>query len=315
MTDYFGCKLGVVQRSKGQCALEKSAYRRGGAARLPEGSVADYRHRTDVVASFVVTPTGAPFWASDPVQLWTKAVAAEKRANAQEARTIEISIARALPRKHWIELARRLARVLADRGMTVQVDIHCVPAIDGGWNPHIHLMCTMREFVNGDFSPKKARHWNDYFFRNAKKYRREVAKMLNAFCRAKGVTYHADARSNLELGLPPAEVRLPRWNVIAYKRTGWKSPALEQRDEERKIRKEIARGEAEVSELEQELAEARAAEMMAPAEETSVAAPPKMVRRPAIKTPAKRSLPKTFAAEMTAPASTEVELPAPRYGP
>jgi hypothetical protein len=188
MPDHFGCKFALVQRSKGQCAIAKSAYRRGGTARLPDGPVADYSTRTDVVASFVVTPTGAPAWAGDCAQLWTKAVAAEKRSNAQEARLIEISIPRALPRKHWVEFARRLARVLAVRGMTVQVDIHCVPASDGGLNPHIHFMCTMREIVDGEFSPKKARHWNAYFYNNAKALRHDIAEMLNEFCRIKGVT-------------------------------------------------------------------------------------------------------------------------------
>jgi hypothetical protein len=156
--------------------------------------------------------------------LWTKAVAAEKRCNAQEARLIEISIPRALPRKHWVELARRLARVLAVRGMTVQVDIHCVPASDGGLNPHIHLMCTMREIVDGEFSSKKARHWNAYFYNNAKALRHDIAEMLNEFCRMKGVTYHADTRSNAERSLPPAEMTIPRWNILAYKRSGQKTP-------------------------------------------------------------------------------------------
>jgi hypothetical protein len=171
MSDHFGCHFGLVQRSKGQCALEGSAYRRGGTARLPDGSVADFSERTDVVAHLVVTPTGAPAWAADCAQLWTRAVAAEKRANAQEARLVEISIPRSLPRKHWVDLARRLARVLAIHGMVVQVDIHCPPASDGGLNPHIHLMATMREIVDGEFARTKARHWNAYFYNNAKAIR------------------------------------------------------------------------------------------------------------------------------------------------
>jgi hypothetical protein len=315
MSDHFGCKFGLVQRSKGQCAIEKSAYRRGGTARLPDGSVADFSKRTDVVASFVVTPTGAPAWTADCAQLWKKAVAAEKRANAQEARLIEISIPRALPREHWVDLARRLARVLAIRGMAVQVDIHCPIASDGLPNPHIHLMMTMREIVDGEFSPKKARHWNAYFYNNAKALRREIAEMLNEFCRMKGVNYHADHRSNAERGLPPAEVNIPRWNILAYKRSGKKTPALEKRDEERKVRAKIARLEAETHELERELEAARAAVMLAGREKNSSVAPPTMARRPAIKTVAKRAGAETFATEITTPVSTDFELPGPRYGP
>ena len=315
MTDHFSCKLGVIQRSKGQSAIAKSAYRRGAAVRLPDGSVADFTDRTDVVASFVATPTGAPDWAADCVQLWTKAVAAEKRADAQEARVIEISIPRALPSEHWGDLARRLARIFTIRGMAVQVDIHCPVASDGKPNPHVHLMCTMREFVDDEFSPKKARHWNKYFLGKAKKFRRKMAALLNAFCRTKGVHYHADHRSNVERGLLPAEVQIPRWNILAHKRTGVKTPALEQRDEERKIRANIARLEAESRELEQELAAARATLMSVPAEDLAVAAPPKVVRRLQIKTPPMSSAPEPFAGEIMVPATTEVDIPGPRYGP
>jgi len=74
-------------------------------------------------------------------------------------------------------------------------------------------------------------------------------------------------------------VTIPRWNILAYKRSGQKTPALEQRDEERKIRAEITRLEAEAHELEREFAAARAAAMSAPVEEISFAAPPKTVRR------------------------------------
>jgi hypothetical protein len=86
------------------------------------------------------------------------------------------------------------------------------------------------------------------------------------------------------------------------------------RDEERKIRAEIARLEAEARELGREFAAARAAAMSTPAEEISFAAPPKTVRRSLIHA-AKRSVPEKLATAITAPVSTEVELPGPRYGP
>ena len=89
---------------------------------------------------------------------------------------------------------------------------------------------------------------------------------------------------------------IPRWNILAYKRSGQKTPALEQRDEERKIRAEITRLEAEAHELEREFAAARAAAMSAPVEEISFATPPKTVRRSLTQT-AKRSVPEKFRHE------------------
>jgi hypothetical protein len=131
----------------------------------------------------------------------------------------------------------------------------------------------------------------------------------------KGVTYHADPRSNAKRGLPPAEVRLPHWNVVAYKRCGKKSPALEQRDEERKIRAEIARLEAERCELERELEGTHADAELASPKKVSPATPPRMVRFPMIKEPAKHAGAETFDTEMTAPASEDFDLPGPRHGP
>jgi hypothetical protein len=312
----FGFNLGLVQRSKGGSALKHSAYLRGGTARLANGSVVDFSQRTDVIATFVVRPEGTPAWAADCAQLWKRAAAAEKRANAQEARLIELSIPRALPRRHWVELAKRLARDLAARGMVVQVGIHCPMASDGGPNPHVHFMATMREIVNGEFSPKKARHWNGYFFGKAKVIRRQMAEALNQFCEEKGVKYYADPRSNAERGLPAAEVHLPRWNIHHHKRTGRKTPAMKQRDEERAARAEVARLEEECRQLERELEAARADAELASAKTVAVAQP-QMPRIPLrITKPAKRGgHPATVGTERVAQVSTDSNLQGPRYGP
>jgi hypothetical protein len=240
--------------------MERSLYQLRGSARLPDGSLVDYSDRTDHVAHFIVAPDDAPAWATDWQELWTRAAAAETRANAQEARLIELSLPRALAREDWIEIARRVARALAKRGMVVQVDIHCATASDGGLNPHVHFMLTMREIKNGKFAQKKARHWNQEFYGKASVIRRDMAEVLNRYCQKRGVDYHADHRSNLERGLTPAEVRLPRWNVLHYKRTGKKTPALERRDQERAAKAEIARLEAEGREVGRKLELARTEE-------------------------------------------------------
>jgi hypothetical protein len=233
--------------------MERCLYQLRGSARLTDGSVVDYSDRTDHVAHFIVAPDDAPAWATDWKELWTRAAAAETRANAQEARLIELSLPRALARKDWIEIARRVAKALAKRGMVVQVDIHCSIASDGGLNPHVHFMLTMREIKNGQFAQNKARHWNREFYGKASVIRRDMAEVLNQYCQKRGVDYHADPRSNLERGLAPAEVHLPRWTVRHYKRTGKKTPALERRDRERAARAELARLEAECRKVEREL--------------------------------------------------------------
>lgn len=258
MIGSLGFDMSLVQRSRGGDALWHSAYVCGGTARLADGSVVDFSKRNDVIASFIVKPEGTPAWAADCAQLWKRAVAAEKRADAQEARLFELTIPRALPRKHWVKLGRHVARALAEHGMVVQVGIHCPLASDDDINPHVHFMATMREIVDGEFSRKKARHWNKIFHGNAKAVRRQIAEVLNEFCRIAGVDYQVDPRSNAERGLPPAEIRLPHWHILHYKRTGQKTRAMEQRDEERAARADVARLEAECLQLERELDAARA---------------------------------------------------------
>jgi hypothetical protein len=317
MASSLGFDMGLVQRSQGGDALCHSAYVCGGTARLADGSVVDFSKRNDVVAAFVVTPVGAPSWAADCSQLWKRAVAAEKRADAQEARLFELTIPRSIPKKHWEELARHVARAFVVHGMTVQVGIHCPMATDGDINPHAHFMATMREIVEGEFSRKKARHWNKIFHGAAKAIRYKVAEMLNEFCRMKGLDCQVDPRSNAERGLPPAEVRLPHWHILHYQRTGQKTPAMEQRDKERAARIEVARLEAECAELERELELARAEAKRTSVAEPRLAAPPDVPRyvfkgQSHAKRGAHRQVART---EALADVATDLDLPGLRYGP
>jgi len=102
---------------------------------------------------------------------------------------------------------------------------------------------------------------------------------------------------------------VPRWNVIAYKRSGKKTRALERRDEERKVRAEIARLEAECLELELELEAARADAELASPKKTTSDTPWRIVRRPVIKKLALGDSAEQFVA------SEDFDLPGPRYGP
>ncbi|WP_074119696.1 MobA/MobL family protein [Bradyrhizobium sp. AS23.2] len=275
MGDYLGLNFGVTQRSRGQCAIKRSAYQCRGTARLGDQSIVDYSDRDDHVGHYVLAPEGAPAWATDCRQLWQRAAAAEKRADAQEARTIDVSFPRALVREDWIELAHRLGRLLVQHGMVVQIDVHCPLASDGLPNPHAHIMATMREIDGNGFARLKARHWNKLFHGQASAMRRDWAKILNKYCRERGIHYHADHRSNAERDLPPAEIRLPRWNILHHKRTGRKTEALEKRDSERAAKAEIARLEAECEKIERGLAPSQAEAEPAPSTTTRSTKPTK----------------------------------------
>ena len=315
--EYFpGLRLGVVQRSKGQTAPERSAYQRRGAERMSNGSVVDYSDRADHVAHRVLAPDGAPSWANDCKQLWRRAADAEKRANAQEARTLEISFPRALVREDWIKLATRLGRLLVRHGMVVQIDIHCPIACDGLPNPHAHFMMTMREIDETGFARLKARHWNKLFHGQASALRRDWARVLNEYCQQRGVDYHADHRSNAERGLAPAEVLLPRWNIVHYKRTGLKTAAMEKRDRERVAKALVTRLEAEREELQQELERARAEQASSTDAPSAMDIGPQPSRPTGdVRTP-NRSVRTDEPIAMPELANlAESELPGPRYGP
>jgi hypothetical protein len=202
----------------------------------------------------MLAPAEAPNWAMDPKEFWRRAAAAEKRADAQEARLMELALPRGLSRAQWADIARKLALVFVAHGMVVQADIHCTTAADGKEYPHLHFQMSMRELINGEFAAKKARRWNKLFYGQATALRKKLADFLNAYCKKIGVAYEADPRSNAARGLPAAEMTLPRWNIISYKRTGKKTPWLEQRDKERAERANIAALEAECEELKQKIA-------------------------------------------------------------
>jgi hypothetical protein len=257
MSSFFNFSLGIVQRSRGGSAVLRSTYQARGSTTLANRTFVDYSDRGGHIATLMLAPSGSPAWARDREEFWRRAAAAEKRANAQEARLLEIALPRGLSRADWIDIASRLARVFVGKGMVVQVDVHCTTARDGGEHPHAHFMLSMRELKDDGFAVKKARHWNKLFFGKAGALRKDMASFLNEYCKRKGVAYEADPRSNAERGLAPPEPTIPRWNFLFHKRTGKKTSWLEHRDREREARAAIAKLEKECAELERMIAIAR----------------------------------------------------------
>jgi hypothetical protein len=244
---FFRTRVAVIQRSRGGSLLRRSAYQSCTRVVTPEGRVFDWsgaRQANGHVTSFMIAPPGSPEWTTNCQECWRKALAKERRWDAQEGRILEIALPRELPPDLWEPCARALVAPFISAGMIAQGDIHAPRASDGKRQPHIHFTLSMRCIDGDDFSRKKERSWNRLFYPNLKTIRADIAQALNDFCAAHGVPYWADPRSNKERGLPAAAPTLPRWNILCAKRDGTLSDWMKQRDEERTMRSRLAAFEA-----------------------------------------------------------------------
>ena len=101
-----------------------------------------------------------PEWAISASHFWEVADFRE-RLNAEIYREFEISLPRELTTEQQIRLTREFLRTeLRDRHPYTMA-IHEVPAMDGGTNPHAHVMFTTRSLADG------IRRGEEAFFKRA----------------------------------------------------------------------------------------------------------------------------------------------------
>lgn len=152
----------VVRRSLGHSAVAASAYAVG---------VDLYDERTEKLETYgrkrgvfhteVVAPDHAPDWVYNRGELWNRAERAEKRVDAQSARTFVQALPCELSDEQNIELVTAFAReVLASEGMVVDMGFHRADKNGDRRNDHAHLVVTMRELDGDDFAARKNREWN-----------------------------------------------------------------------------------------------------------------------------------------------------------
>jgi hypothetical protein len=152
----------IMSRSKGQSTVAGAAYRQGGhsavhAAAYRSGMVLhdartgrtyDYGRKEHVEHSEIIAPESAPAWVFDRQELWNRVEASEKRADAQLARELEISLPRELGPEACQDLVRDYVRErFVSQGMVADIAIHRPDASDGGEQPHAHVMLTMRPLL------------------------------------------------------------------------------------------------------------------------------------------------------------------------
>lgn len=199
--------VSVVQRSKGDNIIAKSAYRR--AARLYDEKEAkhwNYTNKPDVIYSEITVPENAPDWvkalvelhAEHPAlaagQLWNQLDKAEKRVDAQLAREIEFALPIELNEAQSIELARAFIHdQCAMLGMIADWSIHW----DKG-NPHVHVLLTMRSLTETGFG-QRVRAWDSKTLLQT--WREKWAEYANFHLHCHQHAVRIDHRSYAEQGI------------------------------------------------------------------------------------------------------------------
>ena len=160
-------ELKNVSRGESQRSVVAAAAYRAGERLWDErrGQHWDYSRKADVVHKEVLTPEGAPDWASNREALWNAVEANEKRKDARLARDWTLMFPRGLNLEQEAELVRGFVQKEFVRfGYAVDLCIHHGKASDGENHPHAHVLITDRQFANGEWSPKKDRSfisWDD----------------------------------------------------------------------------------------------------------------------------------------------------------
>ena len=157
---HFSVKM--VKRSEGQSSVSKAAYRSG--EKLYDerrGQTFDWTHKDDILHSEILAPDNSPEFVYDRNKLWNVVEKEERQKNAQPARDITAALPRELSLEQNKELVRKFVKEnFVSRGMIADFSIHESEASDGGKNPHVHLLLTMKEITEDGFKKTKNRDWN-----------------------------------------------------------------------------------------------------------------------------------------------------------
>jgi hypothetical protein len=205
-------KGGKVVPGRRNSAVAAAAYQ-GGLKLYDERNeeVQDYRRKSGVALTTILTPEGAPEWMHDPRRLWNAVEFKEDESNRHESAQLVRHLEFALP----VELTPDENRALAlgvggefvKRGMVAQVSIHEPLPENGQRNPHAHLLLTMREATPEGFG-KKNREWNGGWMAagapdggTLKGWRTMIADHTNEALEKAGHDARVDARSFKDMGI------------------------------------------------------------------------------------------------------------------
>lgn len=238
----FNVRLSYFQRSAGRSAVAAAAYR--SASKLVDeriGETFDYRKKS-AEDSFIVAPEGAPAWVYDRAELWNRVEAAERRKDAVVAREVLISIPRDIPEEDRRAFAEAAIAPYVAAGAIVDIAYHRPPAIDGGEQPHFHIMLSTRCLdASSESGFAKTRNVElSAMFESGGRHggergdalkaeRARIATVMNDFLEAAGSTRRADHRSNAARGLdrePEPKIGESRMKASKKRKKGDRRTAL-----------------------------------------------------------------------------------------
>ncbi|MCD8013394.1 MAG: MobA/MobL family protein [Lachnospiraceae bacterium] len=228
-TKYASTRFGIVQRSKGQSAIDQASYiSRTEIKSEYDGKTYRPKYHEDLVHSEIYLAYGAPKEWEDRATLWNSIEMNEKQKNAQLARTMKA----ALPNWWSYELAESIVREyvhknFVSKGMCADWAIHDSVNPQGQRNLHFHLMLTLRPIDrNGKWGAKQRKEYildkrgnrirnksgrgyksravnvNDWNNRdNAKKWRKNLVDTINSINEQLGIDEQWEHRSFKELGM------------------------------------------------------------------------------------------------------------------
>lgn len=206
----YHCSVKTIGRSGGRSAVNSAAYRSG--EKLFDESLEKtffYSGKSqDVMHKEIMAPDNVPELVFSREKLWNAVEAAEKRKDSQLAREIEISLPREFTTDQNIALVREYAeREFVDRGMVADICLHYGMKGDN-YNPHAHIMLTMRSIDEQGFG-KKDVSWNNRGLLN--EWRESWADVCNKHLAINGFEITVDHRSLADQGieLVPQNVELP----------------------------------------------------------------------------------------------------------
>ena len=192
----YSFRMQVIGRSAGRSATAAAAYRSGEQVKDERtGQVHDYTGKSDIYASEILIPEGAPERLGDRTSLWNEVERNEKRKDSQLCNEIMIALPAELSHVQKQELAREYVQgEFISQGMIADIGYHDFDS----HNPHAHIMLTMRPVTETGFG-KKERKWNK---RDAvREYRADWAEYANLALERAGLDERIDHRSLKEQGI------------------------------------------------------------------------------------------------------------------